>query len=185
MKFLICVRSNEDEINEKKLSSSEEIKKSRSEDFFLVQFLTSLFHASSHCQEERMIYRINFHTLHFRYVSALLSPVAFFFFFQKISSSLYVEFEHPAIPDRLPRGRYGPVFEFKQRRPATSAMSTHVAAEQQKRREEKGRGGWLCVSYLPLKIHCFLRRFPPGGVINGALGAPYGVASYTMEFIRT
>lgn len=34
MKFLICVRSNEDEINEKKLSSSEEIKKSRSEDFF-------------------------------------------------------------------------------------------------------------------------------------------------------
>lgn len=83
MKFLICVRSNEDEINEKKLSSSEEIKKSRSEDFFLVQFLTSLFHASSHCQEERMIYRINFHTLHFRYVSALLSPVAFFFSFKK------------------------------------------------------------------------------------------------------
>lgn len=199
MIFLICVRSNEeDEINERQkinkkikereeffISSDEETKKSRSEDTSLRAISTPL----RIVRRKRMIYRINFHALH--------APLRFRFAFSRglffpPSFSFTKKYPRPSTRNSSIRqyrigslvGRYGPVFEFNQRRPATSAMSTHVAAEK-KGGEGERRRGWLCVSYLPLKIHCPLRRFPPGGVINGALGAPYGVASYTMEFIRT
>lgn len=90
MKFLICVRSNEDVINERQKKREKNLKNTKKVDqkiFFLTRErdFSLFYYASSHCQERIMIYRINFHTLHapLRFRFAFSYGLFFFFLFFK------------------------------------------------------------------------------------------------------